>query len=70
MLSDEDQRSKAGVERDTPGTERKRPVCKSVVPGARLGRTYLLLPAPQTLEIMDADSSVLDQVLRMMLHAE
>ena len=98
------------MERDAPGTERKRPVRQGVVPGARTGGAHLLLPAPQTpagslhslgtgtavatgrssaapkqeenhaklrlttkagtLEIMDADRSVLDQILQAMLHAE
>jgi len=48
----EDQRSKAGVpvagvERDAPGAERKWPDRQGVVPGARDGRAYLLLPAPE-----------------------
>lgn len=48
----EDQRSKAGVpvagvERDASGAERKWSVRQGVVPGARDGRSYLFLPAPE-----------------------
>ena len=35
------------MERDAPGAERKWSVRQGVVPGARDGRAYLVLPAPE-----------------------